>query len=255
MGAPGATRAATGGARARAEGPGDGVDADGAIRLRPPFVSRPGQQGRTSAFEKEYVVLVKSTMTALAALLLTAACGSPEKAVESPPTAEAAAPAEQTVMVGGAAMSPSRNIVENASTSADHTTLVAAVKAAGLVETLSGAGPFTVFAPTNAAFAKLPAGTVDTLLAPANKGKLTAVLTYHVVAGRYSAADVLAAIDAGGGKAELTTVQGGKITATRTAAGVSITDANGGVSNVTIADVNQSNGVIHVVDTVILPKA
>lgn len=200
-------------------------------------------------------MLVKSTMTALAALMLTAACSSPEKAAEPTPPAEAAAPAEQTVMVGGAAMYPSRNIIENAVNSADHTTLVAAVKAAGLVETLSGAGPFTVFAPTNAAFTKLPAGTVDTLLLPANKGKLSAVLTYHVVAGRYSAADILAAIDAGGGKAELTTVQGGKITARRTATGVAITDANGGVSNVTIADVNQSNGVIHVVDTVILPKA
>lgn len=200
-------------------------------------------------------MLVKSTMTALAALTLTAACSSPEKAAEPTPPAEAAAPAEQTAMVGGAAMYPSRNIIENAVNSADHTTLVAAVKAAGLVETLSGAGPFTVFAPTNAAFTKLPAGTVDTLLLPANKGKLSAVLTYHVVAGRYSAADILAAIDAGGGKAELTTVQGGKITARRTATGVAITDANGGVSNVTIADVNQSNGVIHVVDTVILPKA
>lgn len=152
-------------------------------------------------------------------------------------------------------MYASKNIVENAAQSADHTTLVAAVTAAGLVETLSGPGPFTVFAPTNAAFAKLPAGTVDTLLLPANKAKLAGVLTYHVVSGRTSAADLLAAIDAGGGQAELTTVQGGKLVARKTATGVSITDANGGVSNVTIADVFQSNGVIHVVDTVVLPKA
>lgn len=200
-------------------------------------------------------MFAKSLLASVAALTFAVACGSPEKAPETaPPPAETAAPAEQGVTVGGAAMLPSKTIVENASASADHTTLVTAVTAAGLVETLSGAGPFTVFAPTNAAFAKLPAGTVDTLLQPANKAKLTGVLTYHVVAGRYAASDIVAAIDAGGGKAELTTVQGQKITARKTATGVSITDANGGVSNVTIADVNQSNGVIHVVDTVVLPK-
>lgn len=202
-------------------------------------------------------MLAKSLLASVAALSLIAACGSPEKTSTetAPPVAESAAPAEASVTVGGAPMYPSKNIVENAVNSADHTTLVAAVQAAGLAETLSGPGPFTVFAPTNAAFGKLPAGTVDTLLLPANKGKLTAVLTYHVVPGRTSAADLIAAIDAGGGKAELTTVQGQKLTAKKTATGVSITDANGGVSNVTIADVFQSNGVIHVVDTVVTPKA
>ena len=159
----------------------------------------------------------------------------------------------KSVMVGGAAMLPTKNIVANAANSKDHTTLVAAVKAAGLVDTLSSAGPFTVFAPTNAAFAKLPAGTVDTLLKPESKATLTAVLTYHVVAGKLSAADVLAAIKAGGGKAVLTTVQGGKITASLMGKTVMITDAKGGMSHVTIADVNQSNGVIHVVDAVMLP--
>ncbi|WP_310497454.1 fasciclin domain-containing protein [Sandarakinorhabdus sp.] len=159
----------------------------------------------------------------------------------------------ETVMVGGAAMYPTKDIVDNAVNSADHTTLVAAVKAAGLVATLKSAGPFTVFAPTNAAFAKLPAGTVDTLLKPENKGTLTAVLTYHVVAGRFTAADVVAAIKAGGGKAVLTTVQGGKLTASMMGKLVMLTDAKGGMSHVTQADVLQSNGVIHVVDTVVLP--
>jgi len=201
-------------------------------------------------------VLLKSSLTAIAALAFVTACSSPEKAAETEAaTPPAAAATEASVTVGGAPMYPSKNIIENAVNSADHTTLVAAVKAAGLVETLSGPGPFTVFAPTNAAFGKLPAGTVDTLLLPANKDKLTGVLTYHVVSGRTSAADLIAAIDAGGGQAELTTVQGGKLVARKTATGVSITDANGGVSNVTIADVFQSNGVIHVVDTVVLPKA
>lgn len=201
-------------------------------------------------------MLLKSSLTAIAALAFVTACSSPEKAAETEAaTPPAAAATEASVTVGGAPMYPSKNIIENAVNSADHTTLVAAVKAAGLVETLSGPGPFTVFAPTNAAFGKLPAGTVDTLLLPANKDKLTGVLTYHVVSGRTSAADLIAAIDAGGGQAELTTVQGGKLVARKTATGVSITDANGGVSNVTIADVFQSNGVIHVVDTVVLPKA
>ena len=159
----------------------------------------------------------------------------------------------KTVMVGGAAMYPTKNIIENAVNSKDHTTLVAAVKAAGLVDTLSGPGPFTVFAPTNAAFAKLPAGTVDNLLKPENKATLTSILTYHVVAGKMNAKDVVAAIKAGGGKAQLTTVQGGKLTASLSGSKVVITDAKGGKSMVTIADVNQSNGVIHVVDTVLLP--
>jgi uncharacterized surface protein with fasciclin (FAS1) repeats len=160
----------------------------------------------------------------------------------------------KSVMVGGAAMYPSKNIIENAVNSKDHTTLVAAVKAAGLVETLSSAGPFTVFAPTNAAFNKLPAGTVETLVKPENKGTLTTILTYHVVAGKMSAADVVAAIKAGNGKAMLKTVQGGTLTASLKGKSVILTDEKGGMSKVTIADVNQSNGVIHVVDTVLMPK-
>ena len=155
---------------------------------------------------------------------------------------------EKTVMVGGAAMYPSKNIVENAVNSKDHTTLVAAVKAAGLVETLSGAGPFTVFAPTNEAFEKLPAGTVETLVKPENKAALTKILTYHVVAGKLSAADLT------DGK-KLKTVQGEELTVKNAGGKVTLTDAKGGSSNVTIADVIQSNGVIHVVDTVVMPKA
>lgn len=162
--------------------------------------------------------------------------------------------AQKTKMVGGAAMYPTKNIIENAVNSKDHTTLVAAVKAAGLVETLSGAGPFTVFAPTNAAFAKLPKGTVDNLLKPESKDALTGVLTYHVIAGKISAADVVAAIKKGGGKFVAKTVAGGDLTFSLKGKKVQITDANGGKSFVTIADVNQSNGVIHVVDAVLLPK-
>ncbi len=157
------------------------------------------------------------------------------------------------VMVGGAPMYASKNIIENAVNSKEHTTLVAAVKAAGLVATLSGPGPFTVFAPTDAAFGKLPAGTVETLVKPENKGTLTSILTYHVVAGKLGAADIVAAIKAGGGSAVLTTVQGGKLTGSLMGDKVMLTDAKGGMSMVTIADVNQSNGVIHVVDTVVLP--
>ena len=160
---------------------------------------------------------------------------------------------EKNPMVGGAAMLPTKNIVENAVNSKDHTTLVAAVQAAGLVDTLSGAGPFTVFAPTNAAFGKLPAGTVETLVKPENKGTLTTVLTYHVVAGRFTASDVMSAIKAGNGKAELTTVQGGKLTASMMGNKIMLTDAKGGMSHVTIGNVMQSNGVIHVVDTVLMP--
>jgi len=159
----------------------------------------------------------------------------------------------KTVMVGGAPMFPTKDIIDNAVNSKDHTTLVAAVKAADLVATLKSAGPFTVFAPTNAAFAKLPAGTVDTLLKPENKPTLTAVLTYHVVAGKMNAKDIVAAIKAGKGKAMLTTVQGGKITASLAGGKVVLTDGHGTKSTVTIADVNQSNGVIHVVDTVVQP--
>jgi uncharacterized surface protein with fasciclin (FAS1) repeats len=162
--------------------------------------------------------------------------------------------AQKTVMVGGAAMYPSKNIIENAVNSKDHTTLVAAVKAAGLVETLQGKGPFTVFAPTNTAFAKLPMGTVETLLKPENLKMLQAILTYHVVAGKMNAADIAKAIKAGNGKATVTTVSGGTLTAWMKAKKLYITDENGTMSQITIADVNQSNGVIHVVDTVVLPK-
>jgi uncharacterized surface protein with fasciclin (FAS1) repeats len=165
----------------------------------------------------------------------------------------AAAQAEKTVMVGGAAMYPSKTIVENAVNSKDHTTLVTAVKAAGLVDTLSSAGPFTVFAPTNAAFGKLPAGTVESLVKPENKATLTKVLTYHVVPGRVSASDLTAKIRAGGGKAMLKTVEGQALTAQAKDGAVWLTDAKGGMSRVTVADVNQSNGVIHVVDTVLMP--
>ncbi len=160
---------------------------------------------------------------------------------------------EKTVTVGGAPMYPSKNIIENAVNSKDHTTLVAAVKAAGLVETLSGPGPFTVFAPTNKAFDKLPKGTVETLVKPENKETLTKILTYHVVSGKMSAADLMKAISDGGGKATLTTVQGGTLTATQKGKKIELTDAKGGMSTVTIADVNQSNGVIHVIDTVLMP--
>jgi uncharacterized surface protein with fasciclin (FAS1) repeats len=158
---------------------------------------------------------------------------------------------EKTVEVGGAPMYGSKNIVENAVNSKDHTTLVAAVKAAGLVETLQSKGPFTVFAPTNAAFDMLPKGTVETLLKPENKGKLTGVLTYHVVAGNLDTKALDAAIKAGG---ELTTVAGGKLWVSKKAGKYWIKDENGGMAVITIKNVYQSNGVIHVVDHVLLPK-
>jgi uncharacterized surface protein with fasciclin (FAS1) repeats len=158
------------------------------------------------------------------------------------------------VMVGGAPMYPSKDIIDNAVNSKDHTTLVAAVKAAGLVDTLKGPGPFTVFAPVNAAFAALPAGTVDSLLKPENKAALTKVLTYHVVAGKMDSAALVKAIDAGGGKATLTEVSGGTLTATRSGSTIMLADESGGMAHVTIPDVVQSNGVIHVVDKVLLPK-
>ena len=160
----------------------------------------------------------------------------------------------QSVTVGGAAMYANKTIVENAVASPIHTTLVAAVTAAGLVETLSGPGPFTVFAPTDAAFAALPAGTVETLVQPANKAMLTKILTYHVVAGRVAAADVIAMIQAGGGSAAITTVSGDTLTASLRGGSVILTDENGGVATVTQADVFQSNGVIHVTDAVSLPN-
>jgi uncharacterized surface protein with fasciclin (FAS1) repeats len=158
------------------------------------------------------------------------------------------------VMVGGAAMLPTKDIIDNAVNSKDHTTLVAAIKAAGLVETLKGPGPFTVFAPTNAAFDALPAGTVDTLLKPENKATLSGILTYHVVAGKMDAAALTKAIAAGKGKAMLKTVAGGNLTATAMGGNVMVTDEKGGSAKVTIADVLQSNGVIHVVDKVLMPK-
>ena len=158
------------------------------------------------------------------------------------------------VMVGGSAMLASKDIIDNAVNSKDHTTLVAAVKAAGLVETLKGPGPFTVFAPTNAAFAALPAGTVDTLLKPENKGQLTGILTYHVVAGKMDAAMLTKAIADGGGKAMLKTVAGGNLTATAAGGKVMVMDEKGGSATVTIANVIPSNGVIHVIDKVLLPK-
>ncbi|MEP7165749.1 MAG: fasciclin domain-containing protein [Ferruginibacter sp.] len=161
---------------------------------------------------------------------------------------------DKTVMVGGAAMYPTKNIVENAVNSKDHTTLVAAVKAAGLVETLQSAGPFTVFAPTNEAFKLLPAGTVDNLLRPENKAALTGVLTYHVVAGRISSANLVSMIKEGNGKTTLKTVAGGNLYASMKGNKIVIGDEKGGMSVITIKDVNQSNGVIHVVDHVLLPK-
>lgn len=170
-------------------------------------------------------------------------------AIAIAPTANA-----QTKMVGGAAMYPTKNIVENAVNSKDHTTLVTAVKAAGLVETLQSAGPFTVFAPTNEAFDKLPKGTVETLVKPENKATLTKILTYHVVSGKVSAAQLMAKIKAGKGTAELTTVSGGILKAKMAGKKIYLVDEKGGKSWVTIADVNQSNGVIHVVNTVLMPN-
>jgi uncharacterized surface protein with fasciclin (FAS1) repeats len=182
------------------------------------------------------------TAAAFGAFALTAS-------IVAPVTAQ-----EKTVMVGGAAMFPSKNIIQNAVNSKDHTTLVAAVKAAGLVDTLSGPGPFTVFAPTNAAFAKLPAGTVDTLLKPENKATLTKILTYHVVPGRMTAVNLMKAVKDGEGEAHLKTVAGVDLVVKQAGPGkLTITDAKGDVAMVTIADVLQSNGVIHVIDTVLLP--
>ncbi len=161
---------------------------------------------------------------------------------------------EKTVTVGGAPMYPSKNIVENAMNSKDHTTLVAAVKAAGLVETLQGPGPFTVFAPTNAAFDKLPKGTVDNLLKPENKSMLSGILTYHVVSGKWGSKELAAMIEKGGGKAELKTVNGGILWASMKGNKLVLTDEKGGMATVTTKDVYQSNGVIHVTDAVSMHK-
>ena len=162
--------------------------------------------------------------------------------------------AAKSVMVGGAPMLPTKNIIENAVNSKDHTTLVAAIKAAGLVDTLSGPGPFTGFAPTNGAFGKLPAGTVETLVKPESKEVLTGILTYHVVSGAMDSKAIAKAIKAGKGKATLKTVAGGDLTATMSGRKLKLIDAKGGASTVTIANVYQSNGVIHVVDTVLMPQ-
>jgi uncharacterized surface protein with fasciclin (FAS1) repeats len=162
--------------------------------------------------------------------------------------------AAMTPMVGGSPMYPSKNIIQNAVNSRDHTTLVAAVKAAGLVDTLEGPGPFTVFAPTNEAFKKLPAGTVDNLLKPENKATLTSVLTYHVVPGKYSAEDLMNQVKMGRGKTELKTVEGELLTIEEHGGRLEIIDAKGDIAWVTIADVNQSNGVIHVINAVLMPS-
>jgi uncharacterized surface protein with fasciclin (FAS1) repeats len=183
---------------------------------------------------------------AVAALGLTAAVVAPVSAQDKMMKSEMSG--DKTVMVGGAAMFPSKNIIQNAVNSKDHTTLVAAVKAAGLVGTLEGKGPFTVFAPTNTAFGKLPAGTVDTLVKPENKTTLTKILTYHVVPGKLEASDLT------DGK-KLKTVEGEELTVKKSGDKVMIVDAKGGSSTVTISNVNQSNGVIHVVDTVLMPAS
>jgi uncharacterized surface protein with fasciclin (FAS1) repeats len=203
--------------------------------------------------------LATALLIATASMALAACSQKPAETTEAPAETTEAVASETAgeaapVMVGGAPMFANKNVVENASTAPNLKTLVAAVTAAGLVETLSGPGPFTVFAPDDAAFGKLPAGTVDTLVKPENKQTLTGILTYHVVAGNMDAAALSAAIEAGKGKAELTTVAGGKLTATKEGDAIILTDAKGGKSKVTQADVTQSNGVAHVIDTVLMPK-
>ena len=197
--------------------------------------------------------MLRTTRHALAVLALTAA-GASAAAAQSNGQGDMAMD-DRTTMVGGQAMFRTRDIVDNAVNSADHTTLVAAVKAAGLVETLKGSGPFTVFAPTNAAFTALPEGTVPTLLKPENKQQLTKVLTYHVVAGRYDARALMELITKGGGKATLTTASGGQLWAMMNGdRNVVVRDARGGTASISTYDVVQSNGVIHVVDKVLLPS-
>jgi uncharacterized surface protein with fasciclin (FAS1) repeats len=214
------------------------------------------------ALSKETLPMPKLLTSILAlGLAATAGCVAPSTSADvGASTASTGASTSATAsataglpMVGGAAMYPNRTIVQNAVNSRDHTTLVAAVQAAGLADTLSSAGPFTVFAPTNAAFSKLPPGTVDTLLQPANRSTLTNVLTYHVVPGRKTASQIMADIRAGGGAATYATAAGGTLRATMQGNAVIVTDAKGGQARVTQADVMQSNGVIHVVDTVLLP--
>lgn len=202
-------------------------------------------------------MISKQLATLGAAVLLTTASAAVMAQATTGTSATANAggvAAGASVMVGGAPMLPTKDIIDNAVNSKDHTTLVAAVKAAGLVDTLKGPGPFTVFAPTNAAFAALPAGTVDNLLKPENKAALSGVLTYHVVAGKLDAAALTKQITDGKGSATLKTVAGGTLTAKAAGGKVTVTDEKGGTATVTIANVYQSNGVIHVVDKVLLPK-
>ncbi len=195
--------------------------------------------------------MIKITMKNCAVLAVLTVCSSSLFAADS--RHEGQVMNGKTVMVGGAAMYPNKNIIENAMNSKDHTTLVTAVKEAGLVDTLKGKGPFTVFAPTNEAFAKLPPGIVDALLKPENKAKLTKVLTYHVVASNLSSRDLLSKLNAGGGQTKLKTVAGNDLLLQLVNGKIQVTDNSGSVATITIPDVVQSNGVIHVVDTVLLP--
>lgn len=195
---------------------------------------------------------MKSSLTGLLLLACLSTAAAPLAFAQAPMAGHDHAMAANP-MVGGAPMYATKDIIDNAVASKDHTTLVAAVKAAGLVQTLKGPGPFTVFAPTNAAFAALPKGTVDGLLKPEKKADLTKVLTYHVVAGNLDSTALMARIKQGGGKAALTTVQGETLTARQVGKGITLTDSKGGTARVTIADVRQSNGVIHVVDKVLMP--
>ena len=207
--------------------------------------------GIRTTTEREYSMNAKKTLGALAIVAgLAVPVGLMAQGSMDKPMSHGM---KEDPMVGGAAMYSNKDIIDNAVNSKDHTTLVAAVKAAGLVDTLKGKGPFTVFAPTNDAFNKLPAGTVDTLLKPENKTKLTQVLTYHVVAGNLDSATLAKKIKAGHGKATLKTVEGGTLAASMDGNDVVITDAKGGTARVTTADVYQKNGVIHVVDSVLLP--
>lgn len=203
-------------------------------------------------------ILVGMSLTVVAMTSCTQESTTSNSNVQMSPTTQMSPSApmnsSENPMVGGAAMYRTKDIIDNAVNSKDHTTLVAAVKAAGLVDTLKGAGPFTVFAPTNAAFNKLPSGTVDTLLKPENKDQLKKILTYHVLAGKFDAATIAKQIDANNGKASFKTVSGGTLTASKSGTNVVLTDEKGGTARVTIADVNQSNGMIHVIDSVLMPK-
>jgi len=213
---------------------------DGANPIAPLAVRRCNSDQMETTMSKRFALFAGAALIAIAAA--------------TAPAPVLAQMNEKTVTVGGAPMYPSKNIIQNAVNSKDHTTLVAAVKAAGLVDTLSGPGPFTVFAPTNAAFTKLPAGTVDNLLKPENKATLTKVLTYHVVPGRMTAVNLMKAVKDGEGEAHLKTVAGEDLIVKQAGPGkLTVTDSKGDVAMVTIPDVLQSNGVIHVVDTVLLP--